>query len=267
MRKTAYMTLNNVRTKFAAKAAQSGATQTVSAAKTQVSTNAEGSKGTVGVVFRYAEGITGAPHATCNAVAAQACAAEQAPAKVTFADAFLGKAPVPKAGSAGKFVFTFLMVLCMVSVMVTINGFQHSGLAFLSNAHWMYPTVFCVAFLIRTFFGDPISGRIIGKFVIPHTKPGLGRTALITLANVVVMASIMSVIVTMLLGGLSVETLLAGVKSIPLTMCIAFCVNMFVVGPAVKMFYNNVVVRIGGFNIMTKFRQWAMPFAAFFGIS
>jgi hypothetical protein len=255
MRKTAYMTLNNVRTNFAAKAAQSGATQTVSAAKTQVSTNAEGS-----------EGATGTPHATCNA-AAQACAAEQAPAKVTFADAFLGKAPVPKAGSAGKFVFTFLMVLCMVSVMVTINGFQHSGLAFLSNAHWMYPTVFCVAFLIRTFFGDPISGRIIGKFVIPHTKPGLGRTVLITLANVVVMASIMSVIVTMLLGGLSVETLLAGVKSIPLTMCIAFCVNMFVVGPAVKMFYNNVVVRIGGFNIMTKFRQWAMPFAAFFGIS
>jgi hypothetical protein len=256
MRKTAYMTLNNVRTNFAAKAAQSGATQTVSAAKTQVSTNAEGS-----------ECVTGAPYATCNAGAAQACAAEQAPAKVTFADAFLGKAPVPKAGSAGKFVFTFLMVLCMVSVMVTINGFQHSGLAFLSNAHWMYPTVFCVAFLIRTFFGDPISGRIIGKFVIPHTKPGLGRTVLITLANVVVMASIMSVIVTMLLGGLSVETLLAGVKSIPLTMCIAFCVNMFVVGPAVKMFYNNVVVRIGGFNIMTKFRQWAMPFAAFFGIS
>jgi hypothetical protein len=256
MRKTAYMTLNNVRTNFAAKAAQSGATQTVSAAKTQVSTNAEGS-----------ECITGTPHATYNAGAAQACAAEQAPAKVTFADAFLGKAPVPKAGSAGKFVFTFLMVLCMVSVMVTINGFQHSGLAFLSNAHWMYPTVFCVAFLIRTFFGDPISGRIIGKFVIPHTKPGLGRTVLITLANVVVMASIMSVIVTMLLGGLSVETLIAGVKSIPLTMCIAFCVNMFVVGPAVKMFYNNVVVRIGGFNIMTKFRQWAMPFAAFFGIS
>jgi hypothetical protein len=256
MRKTAYMTLNNVRTNFAAKAAQSGAIQTVSAAKTQVSTNAEGS-----------ECITGTPHATYNAGAAQACAAEQAPAKVTFADAFLGKAPVPKAGSAGKFVFTFLMVLCMVSVMVTINGFQHSGLAFLSNAHWMYPTVFCVAFLIRTFFGDPISGRIIGKFVIPHTKPGLGRTVLITLANVVVMASIMSVIVTMLLGGLSVETLLAGVKSIPLTMCIAFCVNMFVVGPAVKMFYNNVVVRIGGFNVMTKFRQWAMPFAAFFGIS
>lgn len=174
----------------------------------------------------------------------------------------MGRANIPM-GGPGKGVFQLLMVGGMVTFMATINGVMHSGLGFFAHAHWMYPLVFCMAFLVRLYIGDKAVGFLAPRFVIPHFE-GLARSVAMTVLNVLVMGSIMGAAVTILLGGFS-GFLPAYLSSLVVTLPMAVLVNFFVVGPAVKMLYNNVIEPVYGLRIFNFAHRYGMSWAVIFG--
>lgn len=185
-----------------------------------------------------------------------------APQRCTYRDCLMGRANIPAHGP-GKAAFTLLMVGGMVTFMATFNGVLSSGLGFFAHAHWMYPLVFCIAFLMRLYVGDRVVGFAAPRYVIPHFH-GLARNIAMTLLNVVVMGAIMGSIITLLLKGP------AGfwgelASTLPLTMTVAALVNYFVVGPAVKMIYNNVLEPTNGLGLFNWAQRYAMPWTAIFG--
>jgi hypothetical protein len=156
--------------------------------------------------------------------------------RVTYFDCLAGRAPVPHDPFASS-VFSLMMVGGMVSMMVTINGVQHAGTAFFPALLWMYPVIACIALAVRLLFVNRIIGWVIPNLIIPNFKGAL-RGIMITLANVVLMAPTMGSLVTLLLVG--PEGFISNIViAVPFSMCAAFLVNTFIVGPAAKMFMNN----------------------------
>lgn len=197
-----------------------------------------------------------------SAPASATAAAMGAPQRCTYRDCLMGRANVPAHGP-GKAAFTLLMVGGMVTFMATFNGVLSSGLGFFAHAHWMYPLVFCIAFLMRLYAGDRVVGFAAPRYVIPHFH-GLARNIAMTLLNVVVMGAIMGSIITLLLKGP------AGfwgelASTLPLTMTVAALVNYFVVSPAVKMIYNNVLEPTDGLGLFSLAQRYVMPWTAIFG--
>lgn len=185
-----------------------------------------------------------------------------APQHCTYVDCLMGRANVPTSGP-GKSVFQLLMVGGMVSFMATISGVMHSGLDFFAHAHWMYPLVFCMAFFARLLIGDKVVGYVAPRFVIPRFN-GLARSIAMTVLNVLVMGLVMGAAVNMLLSG-PAGFLSAYVNSLPVTLTVAALVNFFIVGPVVKMLYNNVIEPTNGLGIFQFFQRFGMSWAAIFG--
>lgn len=189
-------------------------------------------------------------------------AACHVPQKCTYVDCLMGGANTPAAGP-GKAVFQLLMVGGMVSFMATINGLLHSGLDFFTHALWMYPLVFCIAFLVRIYVGDRIVGFVAPRLILPRLR-GLARNLAMTALNVGVMATIMGSIMTLLLNGLdNYGAQLA--STLPITMAAAALVNFFIVGPIVKMIYNNVIAPSQGVRLIRIANKYVMPWTAIFG--
>ena len=68
--------------------------------------------------------------------------------RYTYMDCLRGTVPLPKHVN-GATLFQVLMVGGMVTFMVTVNGLRNTGLDFLVNSHWLYPLMFCLAFLFK----------------------------------------------------------------------------------------------------------------------
>ncbi len=179
----------------------------------------------------------------------------------SYIDCLKGAVPVPQ-NPAEKFIFQLLMVGGMVTFMATINGVLHSGLSFFSTAHWMYPLIFCLAFLVRVFIGDKVVGAIAGRFVLPKFE-GTGRNVAMTLLNVAVMATIMGSVVTMLLNGPH-GYFAELVQTLPVTALAALTVNFLIVAPAVKLIYANHIEPVYGPRIVAIAQRYAMPWMAIF---
>lgn len=179
----------------------------------------------------------------------------------SYADCLKGAAPVPR-NPAEKFIFQLLMVGGMVTFMATVNGVLHSGLSFFSTAHWMYPLVFCLAFLVRVFIGDKVVGAIAGRFILPRFT-GIARNIAMTVLNVAVMATIMGSVVTMLLNGPD-GYLVELLQTLPATALAALMINYFIVAPAVKLIYANHIEPAYGPRIVAIAQRYAMPWMAIF---
>lgn len=191
-------------------------------------------------------------------------AADRAPAAAdgcTYRDCIAGRAGLPQ-GPLGMRVFQILMVGGMVTFMATINGLLHQGLGFFAHALWMYPLVFCISFLVRTFIGGKIVDAVAPRLVLPHTR-GIARSVAMTLLNVVVMGTIMGFIVTLLMSGTQ-DYLATVAATLPISLVAAALVNYFIVSPAVRMICANVIEPGGNARIVTAAQKYAMPWAAIF---
>ena len=167
--------------------------------------------------------------------------------RYTYLDALRGKVPVPQ-GANGATIFRVLMVGGMVTFMVTFNGIRHTGLDFLMQSHWLYPLMFCVAFLVRTFYADKALGVIAPRTVLKWfsgTKLNVAMTAL----NVLLMAPVMCALAALLLNGTQ-NYLLSYLTTLPMMMPVAFAVSHFVVGPAAKLLFNNRISPAGGLRFL-----------------
>lgn len=155
----------------------------------------------------------------------------------TYMDCLRGITPVPKTPN-GKTLFQVLMTGGMVTFMVTINGIRQTGLGFLMQSHWLYPLMFAIAFLVRTFFAGKVVSALAPKLVLSRFrgfKKGIGMTLL----NTACMAPIMCANATLLLMGTD-GFISAYLATLPLIAPISALVNYFIVGPAVKLLYNRI---------------------------
>lgn len=181
--------------------------------------------------------------------------------RCTYRDCITGRAGIPER-PLGKRVFQILMVGGMVSFMATINGLLHQGAGFFAHALWMYPLVFCIAFLVRTLVAGKLVDAIAPRLVLPRTR-GIARSITMTLLNVGIMGTIMGFVVTLLMSG--TQDYLATVAStLPVSLVAATLVNYFIVGPAVRMICANVIEPGGNARFVVAAQKYAMPWTAIF---
>lgn len=184
--------------------------------------------------------------------------AEAKTAKCTYLDCLTGKAQVPHTVN-GSTIFQTLMVTGMVACMVTFNGIHHSGPSFFITSHWLYPLVFCIAFLARTFCGGKIFNWFAPRFLFPKFK-GVALNLAITVTNILIMAPIMALIITLLLQGIDGywEALF---DAFGISIIAAFFINYFLVGPVVKLLYNNVIMPSAGLELLNFVNKYIEPAA------
>ena len=172
--------------------------------------------------------------------------------RFTYRDCLRGTVPVPKSVN-GATIFQVLMVGGMVTFMVTINGLRNAGLDFLVNSHWLYPLMFCLAFLVRTFIGAPIVNKLAPKLVFSRFE-GVARGVAMTVLNVCCMAPIMCAIATLLIMG-PTDFLIHYATTLPVVTPMALFVNFFVVGPIAKLAFANRISPSGGLGLLSNLEQ------------
>ena len=176
---------------------------------------------------------------------------EQGARRFTYRDCMRGTVPVPRMTN-GATIFKVLMVGGMVTFMVTINGIRHTGFEFLAQSHWLYPLMFSIAFLVRTYIGDKLVGFLAPRTVLKWFR-GTMRNVGMTVLNVLCMAPIMCAIATLLLVGVN-NFAFNYFTTLPLIIPIAAFVNFFVVGPIVKLLFSNRIMPAGGLRFIETMR-------------
>lgn len=191
-------------------------------------------------------------------------AAASRPQKIRYIDCIKGRAPVP-ADPVGFFLFHILMVGGMVTFMATFNGIRHDGIAFLEYMHWFYPLVFLFAFVWRRTAANAVTGRLIPRVIAPRFSGAAGGAAK-SFVNVTCMAPFVCLWVSLLLeGGGFLDFYLSTVF---ISWPCAILVNYFIVGPVVKMIYNNrIKQRTSDASVIHRLMQWARPWAGILGLS
>ncbi len=157
--------------------------------------------------------------------------------KYTYLDCLRGKVPVPHT-SNGRTLFLLLMTGGMVTFMVTINGIRQTGLGFLTQSHWLYPLMFAIAFLTRTFIASKIVDALAPRLVLNHFQ-GVPRSIAMTILNTSCMAPIMCAISTLLLIGGN-DFAFNYATTLPIMAPASMLINFFIVGPAVKLTYHRI---------------------------
>ena len=184
------------------------------------------------------------------------------PKRYTYKDCIQGTVPLPK-NVNGATIFQVLMVGGMVTFMVTVNGVRNTGLDFLVNSHWLYPLMFCLAFLVRTFYGAPVVNKLAPKLVFSRFE-GVARGVAMTVLNVCVMAPVMCAIATLLIAGID-DYLMRYLTTLPIVAPMAMLVNYFIVGPIVKLVFANHISPSGGLGLLGNLEQHAPNLARLLG--
>ena len=182
--------------------------------------------------------------------------------RFTYLDCLKGAVPAP-GKTNGATLFQVLMVGGMVTFMVTVNGFRNTGFDFLVNTHWLYPLMFCLAFLVRTFIGAPVVDKFAPKLVLEHLE-GTKRSVGMTILNVCCMAPLMCAIATLLIVGTD-DFLVRYLTTLPIVAPLAMLVNFFIVGPIVKLLFFNVISPSSGLNLLERLEQNAPNLARLLG--
>lgn len=182
--------------------------------------------------------------------------------RYTYMDCLRGTVPLPKYVN-GATLFQVLMVGGMVTFMVTVNGLHNTGLDFLVNSHWLYPLMFCLAFLVRTFYGAPLVNKLAPKLVFNHFE-GAARAIAMTVLNVCCMAPVMCAIATLLIVGPD-DFLMRYITTLPIVAPMAMVVNYFIVGPIVKLVFANRISPAGGLDLLENLEQHAPNLARMLG--
>lgn len=180
----------------------------------------------------------------------------------TYRDCLNGSAPVPH-GKNGSTLFQVLMVGGMVTFMVTINGLHNVGPAFFLQSHWLYPVIFCIAFLVRQFISSKLVEALAPKLVHDRLS-GMRKALAMTVLNVCCTAPIMCALVILLLNGTD-GFAMRYLCTLPLTAPLAVLVNYLVVGPIVKLLFNNCILPANGVGILDALRTNATPLARLLG--
>lgn len=186
----------------------------------------------------------------------------QEPVRYTYSQCLRGEVPVPTHVN-GSTLFQVLMVGGMATFMVTINGLRNTGFDFLASSHWLYPLMFALAFLVRTFISAPLANKLAKRFVFGRFD-GTVRAVVMTVLNVVCTAPIMCAIGILLLVGPS-DFLVRYATTLPLMAPLGALVNYFVVAPVAKLLFFNRISPSGGLGLLSNLEQNAPSLARLLG--
>ena len=165
----------------------------------------------------------------------------------SYLDCLRGITPVPR-NVNGATLFQMLMVGGMVTFMVTVNGLRNTGFDFLVNSHWLYPLMFCLAFLVRTYISGPLANRLAPRLVLGRFQ-GVARSIGMTVLNVLCTAPIMCALATLLIVGTD-DYLMHYLATLPIVAPLAALVNYFIVGPIAKMLFFNKISPASGLGLL-----------------
>lgn len=182
--------------------------------------------------------------------------------RYTYMDCLRGTVPLPKHVN-GATIFQVLMVGGMVTFLVTVNGLRNTGFEFLVNSHWLYPLMFCLAFLVRTFYGAPVANKLAPKLVFNRFE-GTARSIAMTVLNVCIMAPVMCAIATLLIVGTD-DYFMRYLTTLPVVAPMALIVNYLIVGPIVKLIFANRISPAGGLGLLENLEQHAPNLARMLG--
>lgn len=183
-------------------------------------------------------------------------------AKFTYLDCLRGATPVPK-NVNGATLFQVLMVGGMVTFMVTINGLRNTGFGFLVNSHWLYPLMFCLAFLVRTYISGPIANRLAPALVLGRFE-GTARAVGMTVLNVLCTAPIMCALGTLLIVGTD-GYFTHYITTLPIVAPMAMLINYFIVGPIAKLVFINKISPSYGLGLLGNLEAHAPNLARLLG--
>lgn len=165
----------------------------------------------------------------------------------------------------GDTLFQVMMTGGMVAFMTTANGLRNTGLGFLENSLWLYPLIFCIALLLRIGFTSKAVGFLKPRLIDGHFR-GAGQVIAMTVLNTCLTAPLMCAIVTMLLIG--PDSFWANyLGTLPITAPISMVVSYFIVGPAVKMVFNNRISPAQGIRLLEEINEAGTPIARMMGLS
>lgn len=164
----------------------------------------------------------------------------------------------------GDTLFQAMMTGGMVAFMTTINGLRNTGLDFLSESLWLYPLIFCIALLLRIGFSSK-AVRLLKPRLVDGRFTGAGHTLAMTVLNTCLTAPIMCAIVTMLLVGPE-NFWISYLTTLPITAPLSIAVSYLVVGPAVKMLFNNRISPSTGVHLLEEMDEVGTPIARMMGL-
>ncbi len=145
-----------------------------------------------------------------------------------------------------RLVFTVIMVLVMVYCMTVYNAAIAHGLSwgtFLAALRTMWPEV-AAAFLAQHFLGAPIAARLLPQIVDPADKRRIMVQVAMAGCMVFVMAPAMTLFVSVMHSGLTADMPLRWLERLAVNIPFAFFIQIFYVGPLVRLIYRSVC-RIG----------------------
>ena len=140
------------------------------------------------------------------------------------------------------FIFSVIMVSCMVYCMTFFNHALNKGLSyglFLEALQQMWAETL-IAFFLQRYVAKPNAARILKK-VIGDTHPGPAVYAVANACgNVMVMAPIMTLLVNIMHEGLNANIGIEWASRVVFNLPFALIMQIFYVGPLVRFIYRNI---------------------------
>lgn len=184
--------------------------------------------------------------------------------RCTYRDCLTGRAPIPHQ-TGNDAIFQVMMCAGMVAFMTTINGLRNTGLGFLNDSLWLYPLIFCIALLVRILYTSKLMGILSPRLIRPHFK-GAPQVLMTSIVNTTLTSPLMCAITTLLLVGPE-NFWVNYFLTLPITAPTSILVGYFIVGPAVKMIYNNHISPEAGMHILEELNEDRAAIARILGLS
>jgi hypothetical protein len=145
-------------------------------------------------------------------------------------------------------VFTAIMVFCMVFCMAAYNSALQNGLSYTTFPlvlRTMWPEA-AAAFVLQRFAAGPAVKRLLPRIVDAASAKPLLVSVYTAGLTVFLMAPMMTLFVTLLKNGFVKEVPLAWLRNLAANFLFALCIQVFYVGPFVRLVFRLLFKKRAG---------------------
>ncbi len=143
-----------------------------------------------------------------------------------------------------KFVYTIIMIICMVYTMICYNIALNTG--GLTNQVFVaalgeLPIMGIIAFILEFFFIEKLAQKLAFRLVDPKKDKPIFVTLALSTMIVCLMCPIMSFLGSVLVGFAGPEKIISNwLKAFILNFPMALCSQLFYIGPFVRFIFNKI---------------------------
>ena len=146
-----------------------------------------------------------------------------------------------------KIVFSILMSFTMVYGMEVYNSALRNG--GMTKSQFLLPVgqvllLMLIVVVLETVIGGPIARKIAFKVADPEKSKPIIVILTVQVMTVAVMCPMMSMVASLIFkGGFSHELFAVWAQTVAINFPMAFCWQIFVAGPLVRLIVNHLAVR------------------------